>query len=339
MPRGKASTRTADNKHAQESEHDDDDDDDADEEDSVEEDEDDGEGDNDSDDDEEDGEESEEEEELDIDECGRVTVGGHVDYTTRCFDGAVVYPATDAKALCADCVSVFTARATGEGEALSVGSTFWTPAVAKPTTALERLAQEIFEFHTQGAEFDAARSGAEWWTQTIAPADDIGLHWDRDYDMEVDQGLLLHPHVATVTYLSAPREAAPTLILDRPSPFLADESPCGPLGGAAVCWPTTGRHLCFDGRKLHGAMAELASLDGRCAESSEPPPTSKRITFLGALRRPDKRERGGEREWPCESRARTAPVPRACSRLHTFHAKTEPTHVFANSVCGGWLLQ
>lgn len=26
---------------------------------------------------------------------------------------------------------------------------------------------------------------------------------------------------------------------------------------AVACWPATGRHLCFDGRKLHGAMADL----------------------------------------------------------------------------------
>ena len=48
------------------------------------------------------------------------------------------------------------------------------------------------EHHCAGASFDASKSGAEWWTQCIDPDDDIGLHWDRDYDLQEEQGLLLH---------------------------------------------------------------------------------------------------------------------------------------------------
>ena len=130
--------------------------------------------------------------------------------------------------------------------------------------------------------YDAATSGAEWWTQTIEPADEIGLHWDRDYDMQADQGLLIHPHVATVTYLCAPATSAPTVVLDAISPLLASESPCGPLPRAVACYPAAGRHLCFDGRKLHGAMLDLAMRREKPAgaKAKGTPAKPKRITFL-----------------------------------------------------------
>ena len=242
-------------------------------------------------------EEESEEEELDIDEVGRVAVGGSVDYGTRCFDGAISIAPDALSALCADCHAVFTARASGDGEGLSSGCTFWVGAGTTPTSAIERLALDIFEYHARNADFDAATSGAEWWTQTIDPDDDIGLHWDRDYDMQADQGLLLHPHIATVTYLSAPGGAAPTIVFDSISPLLASESPCGHVPRALACWPFAGRHLCFDGRKLHGAMQDLAgssaahaapvhasgkgkaSKKGKASQQSAQA-TPQRITFL-----------------------------------------------------------
>ena len=124
------------------------------------------------------GEESEEE--LDIDEEGRVVIGGRVDLRTRCFDGALVADAAAQAQLLEDCEAAFTARATGVGEELSAGCTFWVPAGAKPTTALERIARAVFDFHARDAQFDPAKSGAEWWTQVIDSSDEIGLHWDRD---------------------------------------------------------------------------------------------------------------------------------------------------------------
>ena len=231
---------------------------------------------------------------LILDDCGRVAVGGALNFRTRAFDSAVsVTKPADLKRLLADCTSVFTARATGVGEELSEGCTFWVPADATPKNALERLALEIFSFHARDATFDASKSGAEWWTQVIDPEDDIGLHWDRDYDLQEAQGLLLHPHIASVTYLNAPPEAAPTLVLECPSPLLESESPCGPISGAIACWPVSGRHLAFDGKKLHGAMSDLAaaasaastsdasSASGKGKARAEPAPSAgKRVTFL-----------------------------------------------------------
>ena len=94
---------------------------------------------------EESGEESEEEE-LNIDEVGRVAVGGQVNYTTRCFDDAVALEPGAEAALYADCETVFTARANGDGEGLSSGCTFWIAAGEKPKSTLERLALRIFQF-------------------------------------------------------------------------------------------------------------------------------------------------------------------------------------------------
>jgi hypothetical protein len=233
-----------------------------------------------------------EEEELELDEDGRVACGGRIDYSTRVFDGAVA-PTQISKPLLDDCTLAMTARATGDGEALSAGSTFWVPSNANPETALERLALDIFAYHARDAQYEPSTSGAEWWTQVIDPDDDIGLHWDRDYDMEADQGLLLHPHVATVTYLVAPPAAAPTLVLDCVSPLFRSESPCGPISGGIASWPHPGRHLCFDGRLLHGAMSELAEGqgvgDGKSTgkgspsggrAGKKPAAPLKRVTFL-----------------------------------------------------------
>uniref|UniRef100_A0A7S2J9B0 Uncharacterized protein n=1 Tax=Haptolina brevifila TaxID=156173 RepID=A0A7S2J9B0_9EUKA len=114
---------------------------------------------------------------------------------------------------------------------------------------------------------------AEWWTQVIDPSDEIGLHWDRDYDMQADQGLLLHPMLATVTYLGTPPSAAPTVVLDRPSPLLASESACGPVSSSFVCWPQRGRHLAFDGKLLHGALPDLTPAGSAGGGG-------KRVTFL-----------------------------------------------------------
>lgn len=178
-------------------------------------------------------------EDINVDEQGRPAIGGSIDLSTRVFDGALPSGA-DPGPLIADCEAVFTARATGAGEGLSSGATFWVAANAKPKMALERLALQIFAHHAAGAEYDPSRSGAEWWTVVIDDTDDVGLHWDRDYDLQADQGLLLHPHLATVTYLACPAAAAPTLVLERPSPLLATETAPPPCGVRPLTPP---RHL------------------------------------------------------------------------------------------------
>lgn len=216
-----------------------------------------------------------EEEELAVGEDGRTIIGGTVDYSTRCIDGALTQSDAASTSLLSDCQSAFTARSVGTEDNYSTGSTFWVAAGSKPRTVLEKLALQIFEHHTAAAVFDPEKSGAEWWTQCIDSEDDIGLHWDRDYDMEASQGILLHPHLATVTYLSD--SGAPTLVAQHVSPISLDQPLTGAVGAAHVCWPRHGKHLAFDGRLLHGSPAELAQLGGKKRDESV---ARKRVTFL-----------------------------------------------------------
>ena len=203
---------------------------------------------------EEDEEESEEGEELSIDQdTGRIIVGGTVNYATRVFDDALQM--SDAARLVTDCTTVFTAREAGEEGEYSAGSTFFVPADAVPKTALELLALQIFRFHARDAAFDPARSGAEWWTQVIETEADIAWHWDRDYDLQDGQGIQIHPHLATVTYVNV--GGAPTVVLERPSPLLAADSLEGEVAACTACSPRVGRHLSFDGRMLHGAPSTV----------------------------------------------------------------------------------
>lgn len=65
---------------------------------------------------------------------------------------------------------------TKKGYLATAGDTFFVKANEKPVTAIEAMAKAIFDFHTKDAQFDAARSGAEWWAQYIEHEDDIGKY-------------------------------------------------------------------------------------------------------------------------------------------------------------------
>jgi hypothetical protein len=182
-----------------------------------------------------------------------------------------------------DCQAVFTAREKEQDEPYSAGVTYFCPALMKPRCALEALALSVFHMHCQHLETGVMipeQSGAEWWTLVLDSdekegkarsghvsdgdgeddeedeGDDVGLHFDADYGLE-DQvpNLLLHPRLATVTYLT--NHGAPTLVLDQRSPT-PDEWHKNALHNRSIRtgWishPRVGRHLAFDGRLLHGA--------------------------------------------------------------------------------------
>jgi hypothetical protein len=131
--------------------------------------------------------------------------------------------------------------------------------------------------------FDPERSGAEWWTlvldsnndssptnNTISHTnddndsdndddeeddDEVGMHFEADYGLEGQmRHMLLHPRVATVTYLSD--VGVPTLVLNKRSPVPQDEEKKSLGGDIETGWlsgPKFGKHMCFDGRLLHGA--------------------------------------------------------------------------------------
>ncbi len=193
------------------------------------------------------------------------------------------------KMLREDCETVFTARDKPDGAAYSAGQTFFIPANMKPRCALEAMALKIFHEHTKDltpGTFNPAQSGANWWTlvmddseeesktfpsASVATAgskttglesegeeeeedDEVGLHFDADYELEEQTGnILLHPRVATVTYLSD--HGAPTLILEQKSPPMDDFKKTTLEQGIKKAWlshPKIGKHTVFDGRYVDG---------------------------------------------------------------------------------------
>lgn len=216
-----------------------------------------------------------------------------------------------------DCEVVFTARDKPDGAAYSAGQTFFLPANQRPRCALEALAMMIFEKHTEhlpAGTFNPATSGANWWTLVLDDDeqkqqeqkegvygtsaardsdkeeeeddaeeedgdDEVGLHFDADYELEEQTtNILLHPRVATVTYLSD--YGAPTVIFNLKSPPMEDverKSLEVPIDKAWMSHPQIGKHTAFDGRLLHGAPAlYFPSLQSKAAMSTDPEPPVKR---------------------------------------------------------------
>ncbi len=191
-----------------------------------------------------------------------------LDLSTRCHDGALQLQDGDlATELLRDCELA--------NSPLICQDTFWIGAGCEPRCALEALALQIFEHHCGGSEMRrAARSGAEWWVQMKDPsaageeARQICFHWDKDERAHALHGFYVFPQLSTVTYLSD--GGAPTVVLDRrPDSFSGDIS-SEPISEGAACFPERGRHLVFDGRKLHAAPLELARA----------PTSDRRVTFL-----------------------------------------------------------
>ena len=201
-----------------------------------------------------------------------------------------------------DATLVFTARTRDDHQAYSAGTTYFWPCRMPPRCALEALVQSIFECHTRDldpAVYVPEESGAEWWTLVLddeeedeekqspnnnddddtssVEGDEVGLHFDADYGLE-DQvpNLMLHPRLATVTYLTD--YGSPTVIWDQKSPPMSDVNKTT-LHGSVVRrgWlshPVTGKHLAFDGRLLHGAPATFFPARHKKTTISPPHATS-----------------------------------------------------------------
>ena len=180
-----------------------------------------------------------------------------------CFTQRVFPDAIDPDAgLYRDCEHAFNARSVKASGAYSSGRTFFIGALQEPRCRLEALAREIFWFHAKDSGCDHFKSGAEWWTQVVDKDDDIGWHWDKDYDME-DCGVNLCPHLGTVTYFSD--IGAPTFVLEKtPNSVMRGFNPSAQqkerkveISHGFLCWPAVGKHMVFDGRFLHGAPSDL----------------------------------------------------------------------------------
>eukprot|EP00854_Cymbomonas_tetramitiformis_P006931 gene6931-8267_t len=235
------------------------------------------------------GEDSDEDaEELILDEDGRIFgPSGAIDYTFRAYDHFL-----QLKDVRRGKHSAVMSQLISDCEAVFVEQSFFLPANISPRTTLEQLAQTIFAFHTEGVNYNQEKSGAEWWVQIRRGGDNeesIGFHWDKDEDL----GLIVHPQISTVTYLTD--YGAPTLIIDKLPPSDYYSSPeseeeaevdedgaeeaaegfgSGLYGQVGTGWyscPRLGKHISFDGRYLHGAPAELLG---------EAVPGRLRVSFL-----------------------------------------------------------
>jgi hypothetical protein len=170
-----------------------------------------------SEDDEEEGEASISDEMLNfkLDPQGRTLIDTPLNYGFRAFNKASVISSKD---LQDDMKLAMTARSVDESAAAqySSGETFFLPALMKPRCGLEKLAADVFKFHSSLCpNFNPETSGAEWWTQVIETSSDIGAHWDKDYELEEQVGVNCCPHVATVTYFSD--VGGPTVVLEHVS--------------------------------------------------------------------------------------------------------------------------
>jgi hypothetical protein len=148
-----------------------------------------------------------------------------------------------------------------------VGKTFWVGAGDRPTCSLERLALGVLRFHVARWTGEPHVLGAEWWVQ-VRRSDGtptIPLHWDSDEEHKATSGEHAPPWRATVTYLGS--RGAPTVVL----PVAADAHGRAVRAGADayISYPVAGKHLCFDGRLLHGALHELSASYGAGQQQQE----------------------------------------------------------------------
>ena len=231
-----------------------------------------------------------------VDTNNRISFDGVLSFEFANFENFLSNDPVIIDALRDDCLRAFTSRrsdvndddtsSVNSNEYHNSGSTFFQRSDLKPRCRLEELAMSIFRFHTKNAKFDAALSGAEWWTQVVDSEDDIGFHWDRDYGYEGRTGKNLYPHLATVTYLT--NRGGPTAILSKVGLRNSDDCHAGPATVVVLSEPVIGKHIKFDGRLLHAAPSNLIPreahleqrMDDMTAGNQEGLGKFKRVTFL-----------------------------------------------------------
>ena len=157
-----------------------------------------------------------------------------------------------------------------------LNSSSWIGCGDAPRCDLERLALAVFAAHTRGVEYDASRSGAEFWAQVRADGhaqEAVQFHWDVDEHCCDELGVNVQPHLSTVTYLTD--VGAPTVVLGVPAPRAVkdEEEAYGAISTAHVSWPRVGKHICFDGSLLHGTLPEAKA-------AAAPAAAGPRVTFL-----------------------------------------------------------
>jgi len=235
-----------------------------------------------------DGESDENEALPDLDAEGRIAGYAGIDHSVRSFANALPLDEEQRSALTRDCRLVF-----------ALNSSNWLAASAEPRCSLEAVARAIFERHTGGATYDAARSGCEWWAQAqpLPPppsppaattftyrrssltflshhhqvrtsgeaAEAIEFHWDCDeYCCDVHD-VHVSPVLSSVTYLGD--YGAPTLVLAVPSPHSASQDLAaahGPIEGGTLSYP----RVCHRGLEPQASGAQASRLLTRVSLAS-----------------------------------------------------------------------
>jgi len=133
------------------------------------------------------------------------------------------------------------------------GANWWTLVMddeaeeSNATTAIPPLPAVAAALVTPAA---TAAKASEYNDEEDEGDDEVGLHFDADYELEEQTGnVLLHPRVATVTYLSD--YGAPTMIFEQKSPPMDDMKKSTLENGIKKAWlshPKVGKHTAFDGR-------------------------------------------------------------------------------------------
>ena len=240
-----------------------------------------------------------------IPSCGEDGRWKGINFATR-NTPTLLSPQTTAKALQATLALMDEGADDDDDDAPDVDPSFFLPAEAEPCSMHEVLARAIFRAHTQGVDYDAKNSGAEWWFVVREPRsptlekfesssggdgekesiivdhdggkNGIAFHFDKDVMLASLGFPYVHPQLSTVTYLTG--SGAPTVVCPM------TRSVNGKLDQACttmfVSYPTPGKHLIFDGRKLHGVPESL------CYPRKVPNDTGKdvaalcepRVTFL-----------------------------------------------------------
>ena len=239
-------------------------------------------------DDESEGEEEDEDLCVAVDGTGRI-FGVEYDGQTAVYERAVDAAAVDL--LRRDSVKIVAV------DRLTTASTHWISADEQPRFTVEALALAVFDRHWRRGAFeysteDSQAAGVEFWfqTRTLSDADELGedggscilAHFDKDERAKEQYGVTVHPQLSTVTYLSdrgAPTLVTPLTIAD------AVEGPGRAEDGATLecelVEPAVGRHLVFDGRKLHAAFPSLRRTSGATADGGDS--VSTRVTFLANI--------------------------------------------------------
>ena len=108
-----------------------------------------------------------------------------------------------------------------------------------------RFVEDVFNFHVSrlNLKVDAKVAGCEFWFhKTSSERESMDFHFDKDEQRLKILDEMVHPTLATITYLSDSIQL-PTLI------FGEEES--------ILCFPHKGRHISFGGNLLHGCPHNL----------------------------------------------------------------------------------